>query len=195
MGRRKGWIRYLGTRSLRDGPRWLFLATVIYAPWAYGCTTAGTIVVLNWLLGVVLASWLAGCVVTRQSPIIPSFLAVLVAELLLLGWWMVLNAHSVFDSDFFVFVSLRPLASFLPGSIDRLISVAAMLRVTTVLGVACFVADLSTRREWLLRLWMTVALAGGSIALLGLLQKATHAHMIFWESAFISSERDIPFFF
>jgi O-antigen ligase len=183
-----------GRRLLRDGPRWLFLATLIYAPWAYGCTTSDTIAVLNWLLAAVLLFWIISCVATRRPPIIPRLLLVLVIALLLLGWWMVFNSQWVYDSDFFVFVRLNAIASALPGSIDRLISAAWMARAAMLLGVACFIADLSTRREWLMRIWMAVGVAGGSIALLGLLQKASHAQMIFWQPAFVAEKEVNPFF-
>src|SRR5437764_3240075 len=173
--RAKGWI----ISGLREGPRWLFLAGLIYAPWAYGCTTSETIAILNWLLGIVLTGWIAGMIATRRPPIIPRTLFAIVASLLLLGWWMVYNAHSVYDSVYYLFVPLNHL-EVAPGSIDRLLSWAWMIRATTLLGISCFVADLMTRREWLLRIWLGLGIAGGSIALLGLLQKATGAQMIFW---------------
>ena len=43
---------------LREAPRWLFLAALVYAPWAYGCTTENTIEALNCVDGVPIALWL-----------------------------------------------------------------------------------------------------------------------------------------
>src|SRR5204863_2270840 len=50
-----------------------------------------------------------------------------------------------------------------------------------LLGTMLFVSDVSQSNRWLLRLWYVIGLVGGSIAFLGLLQKATGAHMIFWQ--------------
>jgi hypothetical protein len=94
---------------------------------------------------------------------------------------MALNAKFIYDSEFSFFVPLRNLAPHLPGSIDYAISAAWILRGTLLLGTILFVADLSQSSRWLLRLWYVIGLVGGSIAFLGLLQKATGAQMIFWQ--------------
>jgi len=154
---------------------------MIYAPWAYGCTTGWSIVWLDYLLGIVLALWILGWFVAGRPPIVPRFLLLLGTFLLLQGGWMVFNAKAICDSSYSVFVPLPHLGTGKPGSIDYAISAAWMVRATMLLGVIFFISDLSLRPAWLLRLWWTFALAGASIALLGLLQKATNAEMIFWQ--------------
>ena len=94
---------------------------------------------------------------------------------------MVFNAKSVYDSDFFVFVPLHNFAPPLAGSVDHPISAAWMIRGALLLGIILFVADLSQSNRWLLRLWYVIGLVGGSIAFLGLLQKATGTLMILWQ--------------
>jgi hypothetical protein len=94
---------------------------------------------------------------------------------------MVFNAKSIYDSDFFLFVPLRNFAPPLAGSVDYTISAAWMIRGALLLGTILFVLDLSRSNRWLLRLWYVIGLAAGSIAFLGLLQKATGAQMIFWQ--------------
>jgi len=94
---------------------------------------------------------------------------------------MTVNAKSIYDSEFAVFVPLQNVAPHLPGSVDYAISWAWMIRGALLVGTILFVADLSQSNRWLLRLWYVIGLVGGSIAFLGLLQKATGAQMIFWQ--------------
>src|SRR4051812_32370527 len=190
---------------LHNAARWLFLAALVYAPWAYGCTTVRTIRGLNAVLTVTLvlagAGYLLALVRTQTSQLrrrrastnneepltnnsSGNRLALLVpcAVLLLLGWWMALNARWIYDSDFFVFASRANLIGAAPGSVDFQISIAWMVRATLLLGGGFLVTQLCRDPVWLLRIWWTIALTGGSIALLGLAQKATGAPMIFWEN-------------
>jgi hypothetical protein len=168
-------------RIAREGPRWLLLGTLVYAPWAYGSTNPETINVLNLLLGGVLLWWAARLALERRKPRIPSALLVVGGLILVTGWWMVINASAIYDSEFEIFARLHRPFDFLPGSVDRIISATWMLRATLLLGCIWFVADLVTRPEWLLRLWYTIGAAGASIALLGLLQKGSGAKTIFWQ--------------
>jgi hypothetical protein len=107
----------------------------------------------------------------------------LTCALICIGGWMVFNAKSIYDSDFNAFVPLRNFAPPLAGSVDYAISAAWMMRGALLLGTILFVADLSQSNRWLLRLWYVIGLVAGSIAFLGLLQKATGARMIFWQTA------------
>jgi len=110
---------------------------------------------------------------------------------LLIGWWMAINAHWIYDLDFFLFVPRKTLIGVGPGSLDYSISVAWMVRATLLVGVVVMAMQLCGDPVWLLRLWWTIALSGGSIALLGLMQKASGAPMIFWENV----ERPVGTFF
>jgi O-antigen ligase len=165
----------------RTASRWIFFAALIYAPWAYGATTSASIQITNWVLLAALVLWALDLLVSGRTPRLPRLLFFFTGALICIGAWMVFNAKSIYDSDFFVFVPLRSFAQPLAGSVDYTISVAWMIRGTLLLGTILFVSDLSQSERWLLRLWYVVGLVGGSIAFLGLLQKATGAQMIFWQ--------------
>ncbi|MFN2508801.1 MAG: O-antigen ligase family protein [Chthoniobacterales bacterium] len=166
--------------AVRNATRLLFLAALFYAPWAYGCTTAESIVGLDWLLGAVVVLWLADLLISRRRPVAPTTAIALVGLLLALGWGMALNGRAVYDPVFAVFTPVARHFAALPGSYDAVNSVALMIRCTVLLLSLLFVADLVQRPQWLLRLWHAIGAAGGSIALLGLIQKGSGARMIFW---------------
>ncbi len=165
----------------RNASRWIFFAALVYAPWAYGGTTSASIQVITWLLLAGFTLWIIELIVSWLSPARPRLLLFLTCALIAIGGWMVFNAKSIYDSDFFIFVPLRNFARPLTGSVDYTISAAWMIRGALLLGTILFVADLSQSNRWLLRLWYVIGLVGGSIACLGLLQKATGARMIFWQ--------------
>src|SRR6266496_1366892 len=165
----------------RDAARWIFCAALVYAPWAYGGTTSTSIQIINWLLLAAFILWGVELIVSRRKPRFPRVILFLILALIGIGGWMAINSGSIYDSDFYAFVPLRNFAPRLAGSVDYAISAAWMVRGTLLLCAILFVADLSQSTRWLLRLWYVIGLVAGSIALLGLLQKATGAQMIFWQ--------------
>src|SRR5438034_6172684 len=181
-------------RLLRDAARWIFLAALVYAPWAYGGTTSASIQIINWLLLAAFILWIIELVVSGRSPARPRLLLFLTCALIAIGGWMAVNAKSIYDSDFYTFVPLRNFAPHLTGSVDYAISAAWMIREALLLFAILFVADLSQSNRWFLRLWYTIGLVAGSIAFLGLLQKATGAQMIFWQPPPPEDVRGTTFF-
>jgi O-antigen ligase len=171
-----------------DAPRWVLLAALVFAPWFYGGTTEEGIVATTWCLTAAVVLWIAGIAVRRwrapegeeRRPLVPVLLVMACALLLILGWWMALNAKAVYDPDLAMFVRLPNIAPRLPGSVDQAVSAAWMWRGTALLGSVCMVAHACRNPVWLMRVCTVVGATGGSIALLGLLQKASRAPMIFW---------------
>lgn len=196
---------------LHAAARWILLVTLIYAPWYYGGTTEEGIRTSTYLLSGAIILFLVGLVfgVARQASRstrgrvtlsarahsrlnpLPVALSFLVLLLLVLGWWMVVNARSIYDSDEYLFVAVKNLIRTFPGSVDQAVSAAWMWRASTLLGTICLVAHAVQDPVWLLRLWRTLAAGGSSIALLGLVQKASGAPMIFWQT----TERPVKTFF
>jgi hypothetical protein len=128
----------------------------------------------NWVLLAALVLWASELLVSRRTPRFPRLLFFLTAALICVGGWMVLQREVDLRLRFFLpFVPLHNFAPPVAGSVDYPISAAWMIRGALLLGIILFVADLSQSNRWLLRLWYVIGLVGGSIAFLGLLQKAT----------------------
>jgi hypothetical protein len=185
---------FLRMGLLRQTARWFFFAALAVAPWFYGGTTAISINIINWLLGAALLLWLAELIVTRRVPKFPRLLILLVIALLGIGGWMVLNAHAILDAEFGRFVPLQNLLPHAPGSFDYALSAAWMIRGALLLMSILYVVDLSQSDRGLLHLWYAIGAIGGSICLLGLLEKATGAQMIFWQNPIGDSKDIYPFF-
>ena len=136
---------------------------------------------MDTLLAGVLLLWVIELLVNRRKPRFPRFLLFLLIALLAIGGWMALNAGAILDTDFSVFVPIAKLVPRAPGSVDYALSAAWMIRVALLSGTLLFVVDLSQDNRALLHLCYAIGFVAGSIALLGLLQKATGAPMIFWQ--------------
>ena len=161
-------------------PRWLLLAALVFAPWAYGATRPWAVDILNALLGGVLLLWAAGWVARRAWPEVHPALAVVAILLVLQAWWMALNARYDYDLANRQFVELHQWWSGAPGSFHQTLSLPAALQITMMLGAACFVCDLARRAVWRKRLLWTLALTGVSLAAFGLIQRMAGAQAIFW---------------
>lgn len=176
-------------RAVIDIPRWLFLGALVFAPWAFGSTPLWTIEVFVFLTATILTFWLAGCALRKMPPLIPSTMACCVALVLIEGWSMALNPYFR-DAGDFVLQPVVPLLNWAPGSVDKATSIAAMTRLSCLLGIACFVSDTAARREWRHRIWWTVGATGVSLILFGLFQSASARPILFWGSA----EARVPYF-
>src|ERR1700680_2125948 len=165
---------------LRNFANWTFFTALLLAPWFYGGTTAISIVVVNWLLGATVMLWIVRLILRRRRPWFPKLLVFSILALLAIGAWMTLNAHSIYDPEFARFSQIACWFPAAPGSVDYANSIAWLIRAALLMGTILFVADLSRDDKALLQLWSAIAIAAGSISLLGLLQKATGATSIFW---------------
>src|SRR5438046_4718475 len=112
---------------LRRTAQWVFFCALATAPWYYGGTTAVGINVINWLVGAALLLWIADLLVDRRWQSFPKVLLLLIAALLAIGGWMVLNASTVYDEDFCAVVPVGSIAKPLIGSFDSGVSSAVVI--------------------------------------------------------------------
>lgn len=162
-------------------PRWLLLAILVFAPWAYGCVRNWTMNVLTIAMASLLGLWLAGCVMRRTKPVVPVVVWVTAAFLLLQGWWMILNAQYYYDPGALKFVPIPSLWSFAPGVVDRVYSLPLMYRITGLLGILCFTCDLAQRAEWRRRIAWTICISGSALILFGLVERILGVHWFVWD--------------
>lgn len=164
-------------RLLTNTPRWIFLAALVFAPWAYGCTRPWSIAALTAMMLAVVALWLLDCLGRRRRPVVPWPLWASALFLLAQGWIAIVNPQGAYDRVNLVFMPLKQIVPFAPGVIDRVDAIPALLRQSGLLGIVCFVADLARRPAWRARVWGTMALTGISIVLCGLFMKIAGIHI------------------
>jgi O-antigen ligase len=164
-------------------PRWLLLATIVYAPWAYGCTRWWAKTLLVQSLLAVTFLWICSLLLRRRWPRVTPAAGIAAFLLLGIGWFSVFNALATYDELLQVF---SPIAQPLPGwlgSWDAAFSTRGMLLVTALMGGFFISMDLAANPLWRKRLFLTLALSGGLLLLFGLVQRATAAQGIYWERA------------
>ena len=176
-------------RLLIEAPRWLFLLALVLAPWVYGCTPDWAVDDLDMLLCVILALWFSSYAIRGIKRSIHRTLLFCVAIILAYGWAMALNPH--FQAvEGYRFNPIHAPLPMLPGTVDKQTSCEMMLRISCLLGVVCFVCDLSTRREWRRRIWCTMAATGSSLVLFGLVQSAFEKPIFLWSGI----DDTVPYF-
>jgi O-antigen ligase len=132
--------------------------------------------------------WLAGLIASRaftkasvDQVRIPKLLPVLIILLLGYGWTRAGNPSSFFDPYFLRFEAVPQVAPFWPGTVDAAASREAMVRISALLLVVLFAANLGRDPRWRARVLATMAATGISIALFGVAQKIAQAPLLFWE--------------
>ncbi len=120
--------------------------------------------------------WLPGAV--KNPP--PRLLMAAVAAILVQGWLLTLNSRSLFAEATGYFAPLDPPVGWLPGSIERDLSWAAMTRTTALLGAALAACALGRERAWRERFAIVLVGTAVSIVLLGCVQRWTGATDILW---------------
>jgi len=166
--------------------RWFLLGLLVYAPWAYGATRPWAKESLAWALLALAPIFVGGLLQRHRWPRVP--VPVMATTLLLLsqGWLMTWNAWQKFDEPTFTFALIPQWLPGWPGNVDSSWCGQAMLMISGLAVALWIVCDLSAHPTWRRRFAWTIALVGTSIAVLGLLQRATDAKEIFWGNANIA---------
>jgi O-antigen ligase len=164
-------------------PRWLLLAVIVYAPWAFGCTRwwAKTLLIQS-LLAITLL-WLCSLFLRRRWPRVTVLVGLVALSLLGLGWFSIFNSLASYDELAQIF---SPIPQALPGwlgSWDAAFSLRTMLLVTALMGAFFMSMDLAANPVWRRRLFLTLALNGGLLLLFGLVERAAAAEGVFWEAS------------
>lgn len=167
-------------RLITNGPRWLLLAALVYAPWAYGATRDWAIAGLDWLLGGAVALWLTGCLLRQSWPSVPPVLAVTAGALMAQAWFMALNAKFDYDTLASEFIPRTARIDWAPGSMHRDLSMQSATHLSLILAAILLAGDLARKSIWRKRLLWTMCGTGVSVVLLGLTQKLTKATAVFW---------------
>ena len=171
-------------------PGTMLLAALIFAPWFWGCTWPLGIGLLEEFLFGALAAWSAGVLLRGRRLGLPIMLVLPVLGLLAQGWLMALNGHTNCDEESGLLFPVAGHVSWLPGSRDQDRSRADMLRLTGLLGAGIISAWLGESRVWRRAILWTLVVTGMSIALLGCVERLTHATDIFWNAT-----RHLDYFF
>jgi hypothetical protein len=157
---------------LRTCGGWLLLAAVFFCPWAFGGKPVWAIHSTEILTACAALVWGLGCGIEMRLPRIPSLLLLTLLALLVIGWGMALNAHGVYEWQR---GAIDPVVSPFPdapGAVDDAVAIDAMLRATAVITTVAMACDLCSDSRWRRRALWTLAAAGASISILGLLARA-----------------------
>jgi O-antigen ligase len=157
------------------------MATIVYAPWAYGCTTPGPTSWLDGLMAATTLLWAYSTIAGRRNLNFPRVLVIGACWLFAQGWIMALNAHFLYNPLTQMFRPNPSGLSFLPGAADTKLVCKAMLHYSSLLGILFVATDLLEDVRWRVRTFYTISLTGISIVLLGLAQKLSGARTVFWE--------------
>ncbi len=184
---------FLFGRASRTASCWLFLATLIAAPWLFGATRDWSIQVVLTALFSVAGLWLAGLagqiwsVQRRLREGVSQYLLVLSGLLALLGWSVAVNAESYFDPYLLELIPIPGANEWWPGTVEGAASGKNMIRISALLMALLFSSHLASRPLWRRRMFTTIAATGISIALFGLAQKVFGEPLLFWEPERFSS--------
>lgn len=164
----------------RNLPLSFLLLAIVYAPLAYGCTTAGSTWGLDALLALFVVSWLLGKLEHREKFSIPRFPAAVVGLLALIAVAQVLNPQGEFDPRTMYLKRLPGGLPLLPQTLDRATSLELLFHLLCLGAGFLAVVDLAQSRRMRWTMLRAVAIGGVVVALTGFVQKALGGDQLLW---------------
>jgi|GEM_PF-361154 len=168
-------------------PPWRWLAALlpitavfIYAPLAFGGTTFWTRTVIDWLLAHAFLLWGCVLVLERRIPKVSPVLASVLALLVLLGTMQWINPQSIVNPYTFDTEPCEDHLPWLPGTVDAKTSGWVLLHLLALLLGGLVLRDGLSKPSVRWFLFRVVALAGLTIALLGINQKSVGTDTMLW---------------
>jgi len=165
---------------LKKTAGYFLMLTLLVSPFLYGGTTIKSSFTLSLFLYGTELVWILNLALRRRLPHVSKTILACVAFLLVQGWLMAWNAHSVFDRDYLSLVELSGGLPSLPGSLDKAGSVQVMTRLGSLLLLLIMTGDLARSTRWLRRLVYTMAFTGAVFALFGIWQKTSQNPLQIW---------------
>lgn len=151
---------------------WLLLASLVYAPFAYGSSRPDLASYLAlWLaivFGMTAIKWLF---VERRLPRVGPIPLLLLTLVNVQGWVMVFDPAMLYDKVTWQFVMLQKNYPWLPGTVDRDSSMEGMWVISGLSLGYILLSDLASNPIWRKRLLLTMALTGTATALVGIVLK------------------------
>lgn len=160
----------------------LFLATLVYAPFAYGCMRDWAVEGLEGLLAASFGTWALGMLLRFRLPRLAWLPLIAFAGELAFGWWMTWNSGAIFDFQWNTFVPAGNPVESLPGSAAANASLEYMMPLTALFAGYCVAGDMAHDPHWRRRLFFTMALTGIALALFGIVLKLSGPSLmlLFW---------------
>lgn len=171
----------------------LLCAALVFAPFAYGCTTDLTRYVLDGILVASFLPWLAGYwfgfePFQKPREKMPLALVLLLAALNSAGLSFLLNAKYRYDP---VLGSATPLDNaipWLPGTVDFATSLPVVIHIFCLSLALIALTSLCARSRHRRALLRTMGSTGFALAIVGIIQKASAADTMLWSPEVYESE-------
>jgi len=161
-------------------PLWVFLGLLIFIPWPLGGFSPWAIQVLVLTTSVVTTAYFILKLAGGQRGLPPILFLISIFSLIFQGWFMTLNAKFTSHLTTYFLLPINQIFPYLPGSLNRPVSLENIGRIIPLLAVSWMCADVSRDSTWRKRIIVAMAVAGIAVVSFGILEKISGPHR-FWK--------------